>query len=332
MTKCKSIERVDRLMGTDVLHVTLVDDNIETTAYWMYDYTEALKFLDQEVLVSYRKDMYKGELCDFINTFTVPTVVKTLDKNTEIKLYLEQCDNMSNVTFREIEDGDERLGCIVFCTNSCYKSSPKASWMELTIRDHTMHCATLRLFDYDNKAADFSGKYIKTSLSKNQYGFQTTQILPLDQDVYVNPEIELAISFIKEYFEHNATGWTFIQNTHVLDLLAEEVDYEKGYGLMRLAMELSLVQSLKNISNDADYDSIGLALLLQRGYLTQPNSVMSKSFTNINTAWKYQYENKKLVMQLLDDSLEEKPVERNILDSIKAQVSTILEVRKGVLY
>lgn len=328
MAKCTSIVKVDTIAGVnDVLKVTV--DNI--TSYWIYDYTEALKFLDQEVIVEYRKDIYKGNLETFIATFTIPTVIATLDKKDNIRLYVDQVDNKANVAFREIEDGDERLGCIVFCTKSEFKTSNKAVWQELIIRDSTMHTATLRVFDYDNKSADFSGKYVKTNLVKNRYGFQSELVKPLEEEeVYVNPEIELARNFILNYFADDPVALSYIEQTNVLGYLAEAVDYEKGYGLMRLAMELSSVDAMYNITKDVDLRAIGQALLLEHGWMTRA-SVMSKSYTNITIGWNYQFPNRKTVMQLLDEALEDKPVEARVMMSIKDNVNTILEVRKGTL-
>ena len=328
MAVCTSIVKVDKVSDNygDLLLVTI--DSM-TQAYWIYDYTEALKFIDKEVIVDYRKDIYKGELTTFIATFTVPTVVSTLDKHDGIKLYLDQVDNLSNISFREIEDGDNRLGCIVFCTQSTFKSSSKATWMELTIRDRTMRTATLRLFNYENKDVDYTGRYIKTALKRNQYGFQSELIKPLDDEVYVNPEIALAKEFIMNYFADDSVALNYIGNTEVLEFLEELVDYERGYGLMRLAMELALVESLENISKDVDLQAIGQALLLKRGYLTNSASVLSHSYTNITLGFKYMFPNRRVVMQLLDESLEEYPAEYVIMNQVINMVDVILRTRKG---
>lgn len=329
MAKCTSITKLETLPGNagDLLQVVI--DGV-TSAYWIYDYSAALQYVDQEVIVDYRKDIYKGNLETFIATFTIPTLVTTLDKQEAIKLYVDQVDNISNVSFREIEDGDERLGCIVFCTQSTFKSSTKAAWQELIIRDCTMHVATLRLFDYENKEADYSGMYIKTNLFRNQYGFQTEAILPLDKDVYVNPEIALAKNFIWNYFADDQIAMQYLSNTAVLEKIEAAVDYEAGYGLMRLAMELSMVDSMKNITKDVSLEAIGQALLLSRGYLTTA-SALSNSYTNVSVGMKYVFPQRRIVMQLLDEALEEKPAEYPIMKSIRETVDTILKVRKGIL-
>lgn len=326
MSKCTAIKKLETISADgDLLEVT-IDDKV--SAYWIYDYSEALQYVDQEVIVEYRQDIYKGNLATFIATFTIPTCIATLDKQENFKLYLDQVDDISNVCFNDIVDGDEIPGCIVYCSSCEYKSSSKASWMELLIRDHTMHVATLRLFDYANHDADFSGKYIKTSLSKNQYGYQSDLIIPMEECTYVNKEVSIAEQFVKNYFSNDPVALQYMERTKVLEYLLKAVDYEPGYGMVRLAMELSLVDSMNNITKDVNLEAIGQALLLRRGYLTQA-SVMSHSVSNVMIGWNYMFPDRRIVMQLLDDSLEEKPVEFSILTSITKTVNALLEVRKG---
>lgn len=326
MSKCTSITKIDTLSnGTDVLNVTIDD---VTSALWFYDYAEALKYVGQDVIVEYRQDVYNGALQLFIATFVIPTVVQTLDKQDNIKLFCDQVDNFSNLSFNEIEIGETRQGCIVYCTACEFKSSNAAVWQELTIRDRSMHTAKLRLFDYDNKAADFAGQYIMTELSRNKYGFQSELINPVNGECPPNPEIAIAIQFIHNYFCDDEVSMSYIENTKVLDFLKDVIDYEKGYGLMRLAMELSIVDSMQNVSRDVDYSAIGRALLASRGHVCS-KSVLSPTFNNMVVAHKYMWDNRKKVLQLLDENLEEKVPEYAIMQHIKSMVSAILDVRKG---
>lgn len=327
MAICTSITKIDNIAGVgDVLEVVI--DN-STTALWFFSYADSLKFLNQEVIVEYRKDIYNGELKQFIATFTIPTVVQTLDKKDNIKLYVDQVDNGSNISFNEIEDGETRMGCIVYCTASEYKSSPKAAWMELIIRDHSMHTAVLRLFDYETKSVDFSGQYIKTTLARNAYGFTTELVKPVDGTVFKNPEIELAKEYITNYFLDDGPARHYVEATAVLEAMENFVDYEKGYGLMRLAMELSMCDSLQNTTKDVDLQAIGNALLAMNGHFTV-SSVLSDEFNNMVIANKHPWTNRKLVMQLVDVNIPESEIpEKKVLNSIKSCINTIIEVRKG---
>lgn len=328
MSKCTSVTKVDTLTtGEDVLNVC-IDDT--THAFWFYNYADALKFVGEEVIVEFRKDIYKGELQQFIATFVKPTYVTTLDKQVNIKLYCDQVDNNSNLSFNEVDDGETRQGCIVFCTYQEFKSSGNAVWQELIIRDKSMHTAKLRLFDPKYKDVNFVGQYVMTELSRNKYGFKSEMISPVNGQCPPNPEIEIAKKFINNYFANDTVALDFISSHNLIGALEENIDYEKGYGLMRLAMELSMVDNLNNISKDVDVTAIGHALLASRSYLTT-GSVLSNSVVNVTTALHHAWPNRRVVAQLLDEALEEKPKEYLIMKSIKDTIDTILRVRKGTL-
>lgn len=327
MAICTNIETVKYGEGTssDLLRVTI--DNT-TSALWFYNYADAVQFLNQDVIVEFRKDIYNGELQDFIKTFVVPTAVTTLSKDTNIKLYVDQVDNNSNISFSDIADGETAQGCIVFCTSCEFKSSPNAVWQELVIRDKSMHTAKLRVFDYSNKAAEFAGRYIMTELSRSKYGFRSEMITPANGAVAVNPEIAIAESFIRNYFCDDKCAMDYISKTQIIDRLKDVVDYEKGYALMRMAMELSMVDSMSNITKDVDLKSIGQAILCSYGHYTR-TSVLSDSVNNVTLALSFVFENKALVVSLLDEALTDQSNEYHVMKSIKSAVATILEVRKG---
>lgn len=326
MAICSSIKLVENdVVGGDLLRVTI--DNTET-AYWFYNYADAMQYVGQEVIVQYRKDIYKGELVQFIKTFVVPTAVTTLEKKDNIKLYIDQVDNNSNISFSDIAIGETAQGCIVYCTHSEFKSSKNAVWQEFIIRDKAMHTAKLRVFDYANDSADMSGQYIMTALSRNKYGFQSDFVAPANGTVANNPEIDIAINFIENYFSTDVAAMTYINKTQLIEHLKEVIDYEKGYALMRLAMELSMVESLENVTKDVDLNAIGRAILCSYGHYTR-TSVLSDSVANVTLALQFPFENKTTVVPLLDVALEEKPKEYEVMHSIQSAVAAILEVRKG---
>ena len=116
--------------------------------------------------------------------------------------------------------------------------------------------------------------------------------------------------------------------TQLIEHLKEVIDYEKGYALMRLAMELSMVESLENVTKDVDLNAIGRAILCSYGHYTR-TSVLSDSIANVTLALQFPFENKTTVVPLLDVALEEKPKEYEVMHSIQSAVAAILEVRKG---
>ena len=63
MSVCTSIEKVATDDGSSLLKVT-VDNSV--TAFWFYDYSAALQYLNKDVIVDYRQDIYKGNLTTII--------------------------------------------------------------------------------------------------------------------------------------------------------------------------------------------------------------------------------------------------------------------------
>jgi hypothetical protein len=326
MNKCTDVTLVEKLFSGDLLKVTI--DGV-TEALWIFDYSEALKFVNEDVIVEYRQDIYKGEMRQFIATFVKPCLVNTLEKEDNIKLYCEQVDNFSNLSFNEIEIGETRPGCIVYCISCEFKSSSAAVWQELVIRDRSMHVAKLRLFDYDNKAANFAGQYVITELSRNKFGFQSDMISPVQGECPPNPEIDIAEQYIKNFFLTDANAMEYINKYNLLSIMKEHIDYEKGYGLMRLAMELAMIDALKNISNDVDLTSIADAILASHGYEVR-DSVLSHVVNNVLVAANVHWANKQLVLCLLDVESGEDIPERVVMKQIQDTVDALLRVRKGL--
>lgn len=327
MSVCTSIEKVDTRDNTDLLRVTI--DNA-VTAYWFWDYSDSLQFLNQEVIVEYRKDVLDGALTQFVKTFTIPTVVNAIDREDNVKLYIDQEDNNSNFSFNDIKLNETKPGCVFYCTGQEYKSSSSAVWMELLIRDRLMRVAKLRIFDYDNPEADFAGHYVTAELTKSKFGFQTYQaVIAFSKDV-PNPEIEIAENFIKNFFSTDVKAMEYINKLQLVENMKSHVDYEPGYGLVRLAMELAMCDSLKNITNVMSVQSVAHVLLTSYGYIAKPKSILSKVVNNVYLAQQVMFDDRRIVVTCLDECLEEHPAEYDIVKNIQRSVDAILRIRKGV--
>lgn len=325
MAVCTGISLVKHLNDDcDLLQVT-IDNAIKS--YWVYNYADSAKYLNQEVIVDYRQDIFEGNLERFISTFTVPSVVQTIKADNDFKLFTEAVDNYSNVSFNDIQPGENCSSCIVYCIKSEYKTSPKAVWHELTVRDKGFHVAALRIFDYSVKNLELAGSYIMCDLARNQYGFQTDFVRTVDQECPPNPEIELAKTYVQKCFLNNTVANQYIEKFDLINALLNAFDYEVGYGIVRLAMELSMANSLRNITGDIDIDTICDALLASRGYLTR-NSKLSPEVNNIIMSISFPWKDKDKVQQLLD--VKSDLPEAVILEHIKSTVDALIKVRKGV--
>lgn len=329
MARCESITVLERTSHYGDLLSVKIDDG--TTALWYYTEADAMRYVGQEVIVDYRSDIYKGQMRTFIKTFTIPTVVHTLDRDNDFKLFLEAQDNNSNIVFSEFENGDSKMGCIVFCTQQRYEASEKAVWMELIIRDRTMHTAKLRIFNYENKDAQLAGRYVTGSLVKSKYGFQSREIAPLGGEQTANPEVDLAEQYIKNYFAQDVNAMTYINRTNLLEVLKQHVDYEVGYGLMRMAMELELVSAMRNVTCDVSLQMLSHVILASYGFHIR-SSKLSPSLNNVIIASQYTWPSGTDVTVMLDECAESKPREYALWQNIKQTVNTLLEIRKGTTY
>ena len=328
MPKCTNIIKLKELdEHTDVLKVVI--DSTEES-FWFYPYAKALEFVNQDVIVEYRQDIYEGNMVQVVNTFTVLTKVNTLDKKNNIRLFSDATDNFSNLSFNEISDGETREACIVYCIKQSFQSSSNAVWIELLIRDKSMHVMKARLFDYETTMLDVTGKYIMLDLRKTKFGFNTKHVLPVEGECPENPEVTIARSYIKEYFADDAVALEYISRTQLLEHLTELIDYEKGYALTRLAMELCLCEQFYNITDSIDIKCIARALLMSYGFATMPDSPLSASVNNIVVASRFNWNGKKEVLQLLDTSNPEPPCEVEIYNNIRQTITTLIEIKKGL--
>ena len=328
MSLCNSITLIKSTPNGDLLDVLIDNDK---HAYWFYKYADALQYIGQEVIVSYRKDIFEGEMHDFINTFTIPTKVAVLDREDNPKLFCDIEDNASNISFNGIADGEHVPGCIFYCINQQYKSSPKADWLEITVRDKLMHIATLRIFSTENRDVDFTGYYAMAELYRNSYGLSSEFISRLDNNgVAANPEIALAEKYIINYCAKDEVLNNYVQKTDLIRHIKEHMDFEPGYSLVRMAMELDMCSAMNNITKDIDLTTLGRVIVLSYGHLTKNNKYLSDSFLNTATALNFPFEDKKTILECLDEALEVRPPEAQVYMNIKNTVNTLLNIRKGV--
>lgn len=323
---CTNVRKIESIADTDVLEVTI--DNL-TTALWLYPFADALPYVGKEVIVSYRNDMYKGNVRQFINSFVEPCKVMTLDRKEGIRLYADIVDNYSNMSFNDIAVGETKNGCILYCVSQCFETSEKAVWVTLTVRDMLFHIAKLRLFHYNN-SNDFTGKYIVCALTRNGYGFRTDMIAPAPGDCTDNYEIKIAEDFVLSYFAEDSAAKAILERTGLLTALKDHMDIERGYLLVRLAMELSMCDALYNITGGIDVASITHALIADKLFVLKPNSQLGFQTRNLVLATGLKWTNPATVLSILDDrSLVEVP-EREVYQNIKNVVSSVIKANKLV--
>ncbi|MCM1440605.1 MAG: hypothetical protein NC131_15620 [Roseburia sp.] len=333
MAICTSIVKLEEITpDTDMLLVT-IDDDVQ--AYMVYNYAQCLQFVNQDVIVSYRKDVYKGKIENFINTLTIPVKVTALDRDDNIKLFVKQHDNNSNCCLSDIKEGESFVKAILYCVESQYESSVKAVWLTLTVRDKAGRVAKLRLFDYDSRDANYSGMYIRANIKRTKYGFNTDMIEPVDIEFSPNPEIEISKKFIQITFLDDNYIKGVLASTKLLERMETFVDVEMGFALVRLAVELDILEELKNVLDDVDFKAISYALVMRYGYIAKQslkrfsNRLKSVTFAlqqNMPTSVATK------VLMILDEDCKEVELipEKDVFNSILLLADSVIKAKKAV--
>lgn len=322
---CISITKVETLNDMDVLSVGFDDG---TTAYWFYNEALAMDFLNKEVIVSFRNDMYKGNIVPVINTFVQPSRVNVVERHDNVRLFVDQEDNLSNLSFNDMVEGETKSGCLYYCVSCQLKTSDKSVWLEMLIRDRSMRIATLRVFSPENNAQNLAGKYCQSSLTKSVYGFQTKEVFEATGECPRNPEIDIAKDFIMSYFTSDVPANTFMTAVDFMSKMEQVIDYEPGYGLVRMAMELSMCEQLYNVTNSLDVKLMEYAILTSRAHYCT-NMQFSDETCNVILTIRCKWPNAvKLVAMLDPGNVEARPDEYAVLCSIRETVNTILEKKK----
>ncbi|MDR1523274.1 MAG: hypothetical protein LBS29_04920 [Endomicrobium sp.] len=329
MSICTKIEYIKALDENVDLMKVGIDDTIE--AYMVNSYGEALKFVDKEVVVTYRQDLLEGSLVTFINTFTELSKINVLSKTSSIKLFSKDVDNNCTICFKDIAEGDVVLNAVVFCSDVSFQSSQKAQWADLTCVDKMRRVAHIRLFDPDTREPKFKGNYVQCDIRRSQYGFSTQVISPMRDKFAINPEVNIAQRYITDVFANNEKVLDFIYKSKLFVKMEEYVDYEPGYLTVRTAIELAIAGELVNIFEDVDIAVIKQAILMDKIFVLNTESVYSRDVTNIVLLSKYDIDKRKETSLVLDSLNTTVSSERLVFEDIKRLANTILKVKKGGL-
>lgn len=320
------IEILDNLnLDADVLLVSFDDD---TQAYMFYKYADAMKFVNQDVIVTFREDMYKGEVVSVVNTFTETTRVHTLESDDNIKLYSEDVDNHSNVVFADLEDGSTMIDAIMFCTECSYESSNRASWVELTVRDSRFKLKKLRLFDYDNANANLKGRYIKCDIRKNKYGLSSNAIIPDDTLPLETPDVAICRNYVMSYFQNRQSIRDMLEKMDFWDKCSCYVSGCAGGEYVSLAYELRTLSTYKDMLPGLNYDALDLALLATHMFVTKEDDDMSHELRGIIALSSNPVDYRLQAMKIIDGEKNDTlSAEKALFKNIRETASQLIGIR-----
>lgn len=317
--------------ATEQQLMRLTFDEGKDSAYIIWSHANLVQYLNDEVIATFRQDMYNGTIAKFVNTIAKVGVVHTLERSNNVKLYVDVTDNPSNIRFKEIEDGGTAVNAIVYVTDIRFDSSARAEWADLTVMDQARKIAQLRIFSPDSKIQDFRGRYVMCDIRKNRYGLSTDSVVTVDNAFPFSPEVEISERFLMDAFAEDADILTLLAETKFADFAKKVVDLEPGYILVRLAIELDVASELANLVKEVDVDRIKRCLLIEKFNVFQQTSPYRNDIVTFVTASRYKFDHKNEVLLTLYSDEEKFSMERVVLKQVREMADTIINVKKGLI-
>ena len=317
--------------ATEQQLMRLTFDEGKDSAYIIWSHANLVQYLNDEVIATFRQDIYNGTISKFVNTIAKVGVVHTLERSNNVKLYVDVTDNHSNIRFKEIEDGGTAVNAIVYVTDIRFDSSARAEWADLTVMDQARKIAQLRIFSPDSKIQDFKGRYVMCDIRKNRYGLSTDSVVTVDNAFPFSPEVEISERFLMDAFAEDADILTLLAETKFADFAKKVVDLEPGYILVRLAIELDVASELANLVKEVDVDLIKRCLLIEKFNVFQQTSPYRNDIVTFVTASRYKFDHKNEVLLTLYSDEEKFSMERVVLKQVREMADTIINVKKGLI-
>ena len=169
----KSVKKLEDLNGSEMLK--LVFENRE--AYMLGSFNETSPFIGEDVAVEFDDGLYKGNIVTFVYSFGRIAHVKELSAVESPKLYTDFTDNSCTVCFSDIDDNAIIPNATVYCLAQNIRSSTRAVWGELSVRDMKGKVANVKVFNISEFEYDFTNSYIKLNLHKSPtYGFSSESV------------------------------------------------------------------------------------------------------------------------------------------------------------
>lgn len=327
--KLTNVTLVEHLAGG--LDVCLLElDGGQDTAYIIYEYNNMLQYLDGEVIATFRSDMYKGQVYKFINTIARVGVIETLSREDSFKLCIDKVDNHSNISFKDLREGETVKQAIVYVVSVEFDSNARAAWCNLTVQDKERRIAVLRIFNPSTNSDMLKNRYVSCDIRKNKYGLSTEAVTTVDATFQTSPEVAVASKFIEQTFADDPEILKVLTDTSFLQFAKHHVAEEPGYVLVRLAMELDLCNEMKNLTNDANLDIVRKALLMSKLYVLNTNSVLRREMVNYAMSSRFKYAGYKEVLVLLFSDDKSMDKERTLYKAVVSAADALVKVKKGV--
>lgn len=341
---------IERLFGVveNITFIEKYEDNMDYCAIQIdfddlkifCDVNDITPLIGKEVMYTKRPDIVHGKKEMIVYDLVLQSTVQTVASTENIKLVPEgNRRTICNIESKNIRFGDFYPGVTALLSKVELGSSSKAKWFDLTCIDAVSREFQVRLFSSTLDAEDmakllnsFAGGYIYFDLESTKYGYQTKEVSALPNEVEESPEVVVAKQIIAELIEADAGLKEYNKKYNFINTIASLIDGEPGYGLVRMASELYMINAIDNISTDLNIQSMKRAVICSRGYLLPKKTAWSRPMLNTNKIMMVPELKADKELLLILDTLSEEEFSSTKLTYIKIRglVDDIIKIRRGI--
>lgn len=304
-----------------VCEVTFECDDIRTIA--IGSLADFQSMLGLSVLVSFREELFDGNVRRVVNTLTKIVTINTIEAEQDFKLFSNDVPpTESNVIFEDLKVGDVVTDAVFYVIAVSVGSSKLSNWVDCICLDRIRRVDKVRLFWPENGTTDFAGRYIRCDIQVTKFGAQTRQVSVVNgKPVQANPEIGIAKAYIQKCIEDDKELVDFCNRTDLLNLLENYYSGEKieiGYDTVRAAMEISYCRNVANLVPELDVKLLVRAVLATRAHIANKSTKpYSDSLKNIMVITRFPLCDDARLMYILDESGDERLPEKAYLAKAK---------------
>lgn len=305
-----------------------------------YDANELMQFLQQDVIYTVRPDVVDGVqkmvVCELAKLATIQTV-KSIEN---IKLIPEgNSRTVCNFNSKIARFGQYYPNVVGLMSKFTFGSSAKSKWFDCTLIDIESREFMVKLFTSGSTPEEMEavltpmlGKYVNFDMEYTRYGFQTKEFIPMPQDVEESPEVVVAKEIIFDLINNDKGLSEYNTRYGFMNAMSSVIDGEPGYGFVRMASELYMVNAVDNISTELDIQAMKRAIVCSRGFLLPHKTNWSRPMLNTTKLMQIQdLKSDKELMLILDVLSEEEPSPTKLTYiEIRGLVDNIIKIRRGI--
>lgn len=305
-----------------------------------YDANELMKFIDKDVMYTVRPDVIEGREERVVCELALLSTIQTVASSENIKLIPEGTRRTTcNLEARTIRFGEFYPNVIALMSKYELGSSSKAKWFDCTMIDSVSKEFVVRLFatnveteKMEEILKSFIGGYVNFDLESTKYGYQTKEIVGLPNDVEESPEVVVAKTVVQKLIDSDQALRDYCARYDFVNVMSDIIDGEPGYGLVRMASEIYMINAIDNISTDLDIRAMKRAVICSRGHMLPRKVNYSKPILNTNKAMQIPELRQDAELMFILDVLTEEEASSTKLTYLKIRglVDDIIKIRRGI--